>query len=412
MAGEALVWADIRKNIEVLQLIISLKEQKDNGEAGAISRKPANTEITVHRSNVLVKRGEVPAQKHVKESQAKKDTCVSFQEITVDPMSCQGLSILQERELQMRLHINNSLNLSSYDASGSSVLSQERKKLQQNPVKMLCKMCGNKIIEERKFERVLELPSEHWQQTSRNLCCHGNVSNLSSLQEASFNPSAEDCFLGSYFIMVNADVVEATHLTITQGEMVIKCHRCSRPVGDIVMRADSTGETQVRGIRIYKHAITTYKDDVFRNYTAEVYLSKIIQAKLQGRANFKFLIRGESSTGDTTAYALLWILNPDSAVLTNVPTLKSKHMGFSHGHKYLQNSTDSTKANIFHGMKVLYKTLIKSKNKDLKKTAGKEVITLPCEMCIQLVIILTASTYSIPPTLRQMEGFMVGYLMS
>lgn len=64
-------------------------------------------------------------------------------------MSCQGLSIVQDKELQMRLHINNSQNLSSNDSDGSKIIEEERKSLQKGPVKMVCKLCGNTVIEKR-----------------------------------------------------------------------------------------------------------------------------------------------------------------------------------------------------------------------------------------------------------------------
>lgn len=85
MAAEALVWADIRKNIEVLQLVVSLKTLKDKETTGKPCGKSKSTEITVSHSNIVVKCGrecgEVTSQKHVNE----KDTCgignvlVSFQ---------------------------------------------------------------------------------------------------------------------------------------------------------------------------------------------------------------------------------------------------------------------------------------------------------------------------------------------
>ncbi|KAK3754870.1 hypothetical protein QZH41_011347, partial [Actinostola sp. cb2023] len=286
-------------------------------------------------------------------------------------MSCNSLSVVQEKELQMRLHINStdsSQNVCSHDSSGYKNIEEERRGLQQGPIEMVCKMCGNTIIKKRQFKRVLELPSEHWQQTSQNLCCHGSISNLSSLQEASLSPAENDCLLGSYFIMVHADNVEAKHLIISQGETMIKCHRCTRPIGDIVI-----GESHVTGIKINKHAITTctHGRDVFRNYTVEVFLSRLLHSKLQGRVNFKFLVKGTSHNGESKTYALvndddvhmLWILNADAAAITNICSPTSKYMDRLHEPK-CYNNQDPTQATLSHGIKVLYKILINSNNRE------------------------------------------------
>lgn len=72
------VWGDVRKNIEVLQLIVSLKPPKDRKEFVKPSLKTKKTEITVSHNNLFVKYGGNAHRDHANERKPKP-VCISFQ---------------------------------------------------------------------------------------------------------------------------------------------------------------------------------------------------------------------------------------------------------------------------------------------------------------------------------------------
>jgi len=71
MAGEALVWCEVRKNIEILQLIVSVKQQERKQEGNHMCGDSRSTEITVSSNSVVVKREEKTSQ-HAKEEETDR----------------------------------------------------------------------------------------------------------------------------------------------------------------------------------------------------------------------------------------------------------------------------------------------------------------------------------------------------
>uniref|UniRef100_A0A663NFA1 E3 ubiquitin-protein ligase E3D n=1 Tax=Athene cunicularia TaxID=194338 RepID=A0A663NFA1_ATHCN len=62
-----------------------------------------------------------------------------------------------------------------------------------------CQSCGDIIVKDRKFLRVLPLPSENWTALVDEWCCHPNPFARSTL-----NPQHDDCFLGDTFFLLNS----------------------------------------------------------------------------------------------------------------------------------------------------------------------------------------------------------------
>ncbi|XP_031569972.1 E3 ubiquitin-protein ligase E3D-like [Actinia tenebrosa] len=419
MADEAvLVWCDVRKNIGVLQFILGLREpgKADNNNPECINAEAV--EITVKRDGVVVKKNEElngQSSKGKKATKSSKQCRILFQDVIIDPLSCNGLSLVQDKELQMRLRISiddssSVPNIFSQTNEYDVQLDEERQGLKRRPVEMRCKMCLDSITENMQFDRVLELPSELWQQTSLNLCCHGTVTNLPSLQEGSLNPAETDCLLGSYFILLHVNAFKSKHLD-SMGSRVIKCHRCGWSIGDLVLQHDGSSEFQVKCVRINKHAVTTSLgvDNIFREYTTELYLSRLLLSKLQGRVNFKFLVKSAREKETRQSCAILWILNSNAAVLTNVP---NKYIDGCIIDKSNENSKEM-KAKLMKGVKILYKVFLSSTDEEIKILPGRstmETLDLPQEEFFQLVLLLTSSTHTMPPSQRKVDEFTVGYL--
>uniref|UniRef100_A0A8C3KD61 E3 ubiquitin-protein ligase E3D n=1 Tax=Calidris pygmaea TaxID=425635 RepID=A0A8C3KD61_9CHAR len=62
-----------------------------------------------------------------------------------------------------------------------------------------CQSCGDIIVKDRKFLRVLPLPSENWSALVEEWCCHPNPFARSTL-----HPQHDDCFLGDTFFLLNS----------------------------------------------------------------------------------------------------------------------------------------------------------------------------------------------------------------
>ncbi|XP_068793761.1 E3 ubiquitin-protein ligase E3D isoform X4 [Struthio camelus] len=161
-------------------------------------------------------------------------------EVRVAPSSCRGLRYLPGDGLHLRLQVH-----TGSDTKLVSPLS-ERLKPQKSYV-FYCQSCGDIIIKERKFLRVLPLPDENWSALVEEWCCHPNPFAGSAL-----HPQKDDCFLGDAFFLLNSGneshvpgsplyCAEARHRT-SQSAFTLKskentrviCKRCKTTLGETV----------------------------------------------------------------------------------------------------------------------------------------------------------------------------------
>uniref|UniRef100_A0A8D0FPW7 E3 ubiquitin-protein ligase E3D n=1 Tax=Strix occidentalis caurina TaxID=311401 RepID=A0A8D0FPW7_STROC len=106
--------------------------------------------------------------------------------VRLAPSSCRGLRRLPGEGLHLRLRLHLGFALS------------ENLKPQKNYV-FYCQSCGDIIVKDRKFLRVLPLPSENWSALVEEWCCHPNPFARSAL-----HPQHDDCFLGDTFFLLNS----------------------------------------------------------------------------------------------------------------------------------------------------------------------------------------------------------------
>ena len=57
-----------------------------------------------------------------------------------------------------------------------------------------------------RFNRVLPLPSDNWQEICGNVFCHGNGSTFPTT--SGLNPRADDCFINSTDYVLHSSVLE------------------------------------------------------------------------------------------------------------------------------------------------------------------------------------------------------------
>lgn len=69
------------------------------------------------------------------------------------------------------------------------------------------------IIFFRTFSRVLELPSENWQDYLDNWCCHGSEA-VKKLYKDGLNPREHDCFFGEWYILLHPQAINTQNVQL------------------------------------------------------------------------------------------------------------------------------------------------------------------------------------------------------
>ena len=82
------------------------------------------------------------------------------------------------------------------------------------PLLLLHLTYNHKISIYRIFSRVLDLPSENWEEYLDNWCCHGNDA-LTKLK-GSLNPRLQDCLLSSWYVLVHPQAIYSQNIEIAK----------------------------------------------------------------------------------------------------------------------------------------------------------------------------------------------------
>lgn len=225
--------------------------------------------------------------------------------------------------LQFEFHLNN-----SQEKLAKRHLREELSELRNGCHSVCCRMCGSAVLlPEMQFKRVLELPSENWLELAQDWCCHGN-SHLTSVVGV-LEPGEKDCFVGEYYIKLHSSTIQPGSLQILPGEehCPLTCCRCSSTLGNVKVEdssLDMLDTTDAFSIHLYKHGISLRSSNLFKSYCVETFISSCLISKSQGAVNFRFLIQETIQNGSRQqAYACLWLFNADTAVITNVESLKA-----------------------------------------------------------------------------------------
>ncbi|PKK33582.1 ubiquitin protein ligase E3D [Columba livia] len=268
---------------------------------------------------------------------------------------------------------------------------RESLKPQRNYV-FYCQSCGDIIVKDRKFLRVLPLPSENWSALVEEWCCHPNPFARSTL-----HPQHADCFLGDTFFLLNSGnesyvpespvcCSEAGHHASESGSNLkskentrVICKRCKTMLGETVSADTIKYYVTEVIIQPSEGSFTTTPRSQFVQSMVAQCLVELSSAK----STFRFTIEGD----DGKIYILIWLLN----LFGDISMPSSGPVG------------------TWNAVKVLYQPCIKSRNKDLADTwendIGVHPLKFPSETCLELLLILALSTTSLPPSLRCMNSF-------
>ncbi|XP_068261654.1 E3 ubiquitin-protein ligase E3D [Nyctibius grandis] len=330
--------------------------------------------------------------------------------VRLAPSSCRGLRHLPGEGLHLRMRLR------CPPPSADLVFTlRESLKPQKNYI-FYCQSCGDIIVKDRKFLRVLPLPSENWSALVEEWCCHPNPFARSTL-----HPQRDDCFLGDTFFLLNSG--NESHVP----ESLMCCSETGHHASQSGPKLKTKENTRVICKRCKSMLGETVSSDTVKYFVTEVIIrpsegsfsttprSQFVQSMVaqclvelsSAKSTFRFTIKGD----DGKIYILIWLLNSDTLLVESLGSSSSHGVFTLFGDTLMPSSGP---VGMWNAVKVLYQPCIKSRNKDLadawENDIGIHPLKFPSETCLELLLILGLSTTSLPPSLRCMNSFQVAFL--
>ncbi|NXO07357.1 UBE3D ligase, partial [Oriolus oriolus] len=310
--------------------------------------------------------------------------------VRLAPSSCRGLRCLRGDGLHLRVRLRS-------PPPAADVVFSLRESLKPNKNYIFyCQSCGDIVVKDRKFLRVLPLPSENWSDLVEEWCCHPDPFARSTL-----HPQHGDCFLGDTFLLLNSG--NESHMPESpksEENTRVICKRCKTMLGETV--SSDTIKYYVTEV-IIQLAEGSFSPTPRSQFVQSMVAQCLLELS-SAKSTFRFTIKGDN--GKT--YILIWLLNSDTLLVESLGS-SSSHSVFTPFGDILMPS--SGPVGTWNAVKVLYQPCIKCRNKDLadawENDMGVHLLKFPSETCLELLLILGLSTASLPPSLRCMNSFQV-----
>ncbi|XP_050170398.1 E3 ubiquitin-protein ligase E3D isoform X1 [Myiozetetes cayanensis] len=330
--------------------------------------------------------------------------------VSLAPSSCRGLRRLPGDGLHLRVRMRRPPPPADLAFTLRESLKPHKKYI------FYCQSCGDIIVEDRKFLRVLPLPSDNWSDLVEEWCCHPNPFARSTL-----HPQHDDCFLGDTFFLLNSG--NESHVP----ESPMCCSETGHHASQSDCNLKSKETTRVICKRCKTMLGETVSSDTIKYYATEVIIqpaegsfspiprSQFVQSVVaqclvelsSAKSTFRFTIKGDN--GKT--YILIWLLNSDTLLVESLRSSSSLSVLTPFGDTFMPSSGP---VGTWNAVKVLYQPCIKCRNKDLadawENDLGVHPLKFPSETCLELLLMLGLSTASLPPSLRCMNSFQVAFL--
>ncbi|XP_050419038.2 E3 ubiquitin-protein ligase E3D isoform X1 [Patella vulgata] len=403
------LFAEKKPQVSSVSMILSLPprfEEKDS--------KPT---ISVHQNSVCLE---------------DRDTSVNFRlhNAELSPLSCRGLLLNRHKDLQMTLRsLETKEDVIIQPARQDAAHINQSKlveKIQICQNHLFCISCGNRILHRHSsFYRVLPLPSENWSDYADMWFCHRHDSHgasdvhdttdthdqQKSKPSPSLSPKANDCLVGTTYIMINSRHIQSGAVNSHQDELV--CSRCGVCIGTSLTHKQSDQETKDT-YKIYLHATTFQQtDDTSDLLTSkqscedrlQYYLSQLLQEESQLYTSFRFII-SSTDNHNLSIKIMVWLLDENIEVYQGVCETTS-------------NINQVIDIPAVLCVKLLYRCILSSsqakpEDKAIYKLWERDNsvhgISLPYSLCQQMTSILINSTKKLPKSTRQLNGFNIGLL--
>ncbi|NXW76098.1 UBE3D ligase, partial [Hirundo rustica] len=310
--------------------------------------------------------------------------------VRLAPSSCRGLRRLRGDGLHLRVRLH-----CPPPAADVVFTLRESLKPKKNYI-FYCQSCGDIIVKDRKFLRVLPLPSENWSNLVEEWCCHPDPFARSTL-----HPQHDDCFLGDTFFLLNSgNESQVSESPRSKENTRVTCKRCKTMLGERV--SSDTIKYYVTEV-IIQPAEGSFSP-IPRSQFVQSMVAQCLLELSSAKSTFRFTIKGDN--GKT--YILIWLLNSDTLLVESLGSSFS-HSDFTLFGDILTPS--SGPVGTWNAVKILYQPCIQCRNKELadawENDMGVHALKFPSETCLELLLILGLSTTSLPPSLRRMNSFQV-----
>ncbi|KFP27165.1 E3 ubiquitin-protein ligase E3D, partial [Colius striatus] len=207
-----------------------------------------------------------------------------------------------------------------------------------------CQSCGDIIVKDRKFLRVLPLPSENWSALVEEWCCHPNPFARSTL-----HPQHDDCFSGDTFFLLNSGNESDKSKENTR----VICKRCKTMLGEKV--SSDTIKYYITQV-IFRPSEESFSPTPRSQFLQSMVAQCLVELS-SAKSTFRFTVTGDNEK----IYILIWLLNSDTLLVESLGSSFS-HNGFTQfGDIFMPSSGP---VGTWNAVKVLYQPCTKSRNKE------------------------------------------------
>ncbi|NWZ44795.1 UBE3D ligase, partial [Brachypodius atriceps] len=310
--------------------------------------------------------------------------------VSLAPSSCRGLQRLRGDGLHLRVRLRRA-------PPAADVVFTLRESLKPNKNYIVyCQSCGDIVVKDRKFLRVLPLPSENWSDLVEEWCCHPDP-----FARRTLHPQHGDCFVGDTFFLLNSgNESHVPESPKSKENTRVICKRCKTMLGETV----SSGTIKYYVTEVIIQPAEGSFSPTPRSQFVQSMVAQCLLELSSAKSTFRFTIKGDN--GKT--YILIWLLNSDTLLVESLGS-SSSHSDFTLFGDILTPS--SGPVGTWNAVKVLYQPCIQCRNKELadawENDMGVHPLKFPSETCLELLLILGLSTTSLPPSLRCMNSFQV-----
>ncbi|KAF9960979.1 hypothetical protein BGZ72_005282 [Mortierella alpina] len=296
------------------------------------------------------------------------------------------------------------------------------------------------------IRRVVDLPSEHWQELVDCWMCHEE--DFTELREGDLGARLGQALVGGTYLLIHAGDVDRHAVAIEEDARSIDwtkgikrrwrplaCSRCMYPVGDgwYQSRREDGTDLEMIQVKFHKYLVRFLGEDQETHQRLMIpkqrfapYVAAEIFESARHHATYRFIIQDRITGKDMM---LLWMLNWDSTILTNLQPKQDKQICWD---ELLR--ADFTRSSAVEGkrkgkkvLKVLYLKAVPEEDQGSepsKETAlwdawrgdpGVERLEYQERLVHGLLTLLEQSTSCLPPSLNgaasavmAMDGMRVG----
>ncbi|KAF9931086.1 hypothetical protein FBU30_010832 [Linnemannia zychae] len=246
-----------------------------------------------------------------------------------------------------------------------------------------CGSCGNILLSTNNLgatehseqsssgpiQRVVDLPSEHWQELVDCWMCHEE--DFTELREGDLGARHGQALVGGTYLLIHAKDVDHTAILIEEDARSIDwtkgikrrwrplaCSRCLSPVGDgwYQSKLENGTDLEMIQVKFYKYLVQYHGHDEHTQQTIIIpqqrflsYVAAEIFESARHHATYRFIIQDRLHGRDML---LLWMLNWDTAIVTNQEHVQDNQLLWDKSLQLDLNTTSS--GNIKKVVKVLY----------------------------------------------------------